>query len=327
MTTSKSTCKHYGWKAELAKIISLNNKMHSVRNKTVGVQTQIERKEILFKAFIQLRALGFKIESPRNFKERHFKALLKYWLDKNLSASTIQKRASILRTLAGWVGKHNMIKPLEDYVEDKSRVRRDQVARVDKSWSTNGVSFQEKLAQMMGYDKKLGAQLMMIKAFGLRRAEAVMFRPIVAMRLGEVSTSIVVEFGTKGGRPRSLSINSDEKRAALAFAVEVAKEGIGHIGWEYLTLKQAIRRYANAMIKFKITKKDLGVTGHGLRHEYLNDTYESIAGQSSPVRGGLKENVDLELDKLAREVTTQEAGHSRLSITSSYFGSYRSGKE
>ena len=62
-------------------------------------------------------------------------------------------------------------------------------------------SYEDKLAQMMDCDVRLGAQMMMIKAYGLRRAEAVMFRPIVAMRLGVESTSIVIEFGTKGGRP------------------------------------------------------------------------------------------------------------------------------
>ena len=317
----------YGWQTELKKLINQHNQQHSTRHKVVGVETQKDREVVLFNAFKQLRTLGFKIEHPKNLQERHFKALLQLWLDENLSASTLQKRTSIIRTLVGWLGKDNMIKPLEDYVEDKSRVRRDQVARVDKSWSSNGVSYEDKLAQMMDYDIRLGAQMMMIKAYGLRRAEAVMFRPIVAMRLGVESTSIVIEFGTKGGRPRSLAINNDEKRVALEFAVSVAKKGIGHIGWEELTLKQAIRKYANAMIKFKITKKDLGVTGHGLRHEYLNDTYEAIAGQPSPVRGGLKENVDPELDRLAREITTQEAGHSRLGVTASYFGSHQPAKK
>ena len=327
MLLTKKTKPHYGWQTELRKLLDQHNKHHSSRDKVVGVETQKDREVVLYNAFKQLRALGFKVEHPKNFQERHFKALLQFWLDENLSASTIQKRTSILRTLVGWMGKSNMLKPLENYVEDKSRVRRDQVARVDKSWSSNGVSYEDKLAQMMDYDIRLGAQMMMIKAFGLRRAEAVMFRPIVAKRLGVESTSIVIEFGTKGGRPRSLAINNDEKRAALEFAVKVAKAGIGHIGWEELTLKQAIRKYANAMIKFKITKKDLGVTGHGLRHEYLNDTYEAIAGQPSPVRGGLKETVDPELDRLAREITSQEAGHSRLGITASYFGSHQPGKK
>lgn len=312
---------------ELKKLLNQYNEQHSSRNKIVGVETRKQREEVLYQTFKELWQLGFKIEDPKNFQERHFVGVLNYWLDNGLSAATVQKKASVLRTLCAWIGKDNMIKPLEDYVEDKSRVRRDQVARVDKSWSTNGVSYEDKLSEMMAYDKKLGAQLMMIKAFGLRRAEAVMFKPIVAMRLGVESTSIVVEFGTKGGRPRSLAINSNEKKAALAFASEVAKEGIGHIGWEELTLKQAIRRYANAMIKFKITKKDLGVTGHGLRHQYLNDRLEGIAGQPSPVRGGLKEDVDTALYKLAREITTQEAGHSRVAITASYFGSHKAAKK
>jgi integrase len=314
------------WKVELRKIIDANNRNHSARDKIVSTETKKNRSDILYQAFTELRGLGFKLDNPANLREKHFEALLEYWLSKKLSSATIQKRTSVLRVFCGWIGRANMIKGLETYVEDVSKVRRVQVAQVDKSWSTNGVSYEDKLKEIEAYDIQAGAQLRMIKAFGLRRREAVCFRPIVAMRLGEESQSITVEFGTKGGRPRSIPIDNDEKREALDHACKISKVTSGHIGWENLTLEQAIKRFANIMQKFGITKKDCGVTAHGLRHEYINDQYEVITGQPSPIRGGKKEDVDPLLDLEARTRLTLDAGHSRLSITPSYFGSHKKRK-
>lgn len=321
--TGNSRPKKHTWKKELAKLIAENNDRHASRNKTVGSRTKESRTELLYQAFTILRnELGCKVDNPRNFKEHHYKRLLDYWLGKGLSAATIQSRTSTLRVFCSWIGKSNMIKPVEDYVEDPSRVRRVQVAQVDKSWSTNGVSYEEKLKLVENYDLKAGAQLRMIKAFGLRKMEAVMFKPIVAMRLGKESTSITIEFGTKGGRPRSILIDSDEKRGALAHACLISKETNGHIGWEDLSLKQAVKRFANIMQKFGITKKDCGVTANGLRHEYMNDEHENITGQPSPVRGGKKEDIDPELELIARTRIALDAGHVRTGITNAYIGSH-----
>lgn len=318
--------KKFIWKVELNKLIEANNRNHSTKNKIVSTDTKKNRSDILFQVFTDLRGpeLGFKLDNPRGFKEKHFEAILEYWLSKKLSPSTIQKRTSVLRVFCGWIGKGNMIKGLENYVkiEDISLIKRVQVAQVDKSWSTNGVSYEDMLRQIEKYDLRAGAQLRMIKAFGLRRREAVCFRPIVAMRLGEESTSITIEFGTKGGRTRSIPIDNDEKRAALVHACKISKVTNGHIGWEVLSLEQAVKRFANIMQKFGITKKDKGVTAHGLRSQYINDQYEVITGQPSPVRGGLKENVYSDLDLEARTRLTLDAGHSRTSITPAYFGSF-----
>lgn len=319
----------YIWKVELKKLIEENNRNHSSKDKIVSTETKKNRSDILFQAFTDLRspALGYKLDNPRGFKEKHFEALLEYWLSKELSPSTLQKRTSVLRVFCGWIGKGNMILSLESYVGDKSLVRRVQVAQVDKSWSTNGVSYQDKLQEVEAYDMNAGAQMRVIKAFGLRREEAVCFRPIRAMRLGEESNTILIEFGTKGGRNRSVPIDNEEKRAALEHVCKIAKTIDGHIGWNTLTLQQAVKRLANIMYKFDITKNALGVTLHGLRHEYLNDGYEIITGQPTPVRGGLKENVDPELDLLARTKMSHEAGHGRTQITTAYSGSFNSQKK
>jgi integrase len=267
--------------------------------------------------------LGFKLDNPANLREKHFEALLEYWLSKELSSATIQKRTSVLRVFCTWIGRPGMIKTLKEYVEDASLVTRKQAAQEDKSWIGNGVSFQDILKLVDAYDSQAGAQLRIINAFGLRREEAICLQPIRAMKLGDHRESIFVEKGTKNGLKRYVSIDNEEKREALANACQLAKVTDAHIGWEGLTLKQAVKRMANIMQKFGVTKKELGVTLHGLRHERLQDIHEEITGEPCAIRGGKLENIDPELELKARHIMTTEAGHARLDITTAYSGSFK----
>ena len=322
-SSNKDHAGKYGWKATLKQLIDQKKGQHAKKDKSVSVLTKVKREEVLFAVFRTLHQLNLRISDPWNFKEKHFIALLNHWLAEGLSPSTIQTRASVIRTFCGWINKPGMIRNLEHYGAPKERIKRVQVAQTDKSWSTNGVTFEDKFKEIGAHDMKLAAQLMMMSEFGLRRLEAICFRPLYAMKQGFESTSIVIDFGTKGGRPRVIPIDSDSKREALQYALRVSKGLHGSIGWEDKTLKQAADYFSNTIRKFGLTKKELGVTSHGLRHQYLNDGYERITGHPSPVRGGEKGAVDPDVEIEARTRMTLEAGHSRTSITPAYYGSHR----
>jgi hypothetical protein len=79
------------------------------------------------------------------------------------------------------------------------------------------------------------------------------------------------------------------------------------------------------MRRLGLTKKALGVVGHGLRHEYANDLYEETSGEPSVVRGGAG-LLSRAADADARRAVTQDLGHARLSVTASYLGPRRSGR-
>ena len=51
------------------------------------------------------------------------------------------------------------------------------------------------------------------------------------------------------------------------------------------TALQAQPRFYYVVRKFGISKKDLGVVAHGLRHQKVNDVFDDEAGGPSPVRG------------------------------------------
>ena len=180
---------------------------------------------------------------------------------------------------------------------------------------TNGVTFEDKFKEIEAHYMKLAAQLLMMREFGLRRLEAICFRPLCAMKQGFESTSIVINFGIKGGRPRTIPIDSDSKREALQYAFNVSIGLHGSISWEDKSLKQAADYFSNTIHQFGLTKKELGVTAHGLRHQLLNDGYERIAWHPSPVKGGEKGALDPAVELEARTRMSLEKGHSRTSIT------------
>lgn len=95
-----------------------------------------------------------------------------------------------------------------------------------------------------------------------------------------------------------------------------------HIGHPDKNLGQAIRRFIYVLEKFGINKNGLGITSHGLRHQHLNDIYEQVTGVPSPERtGSLSSAKDQRTHDLGRMRVSQDAGHSRLSISGAYIGS------
>lgn len=72
-----------------------------------------------------------------------------------------------------------------------------------------------------------------------------------------------------------------------------------------------------------ISRKN-GITSHGLRHERLNEIYQEITGQKSPIKKiEGRGPVDKNLDEIARQEIAETAGHSRASISVAYVGSIK----
>lgn len=76
--------------------------------------------------------------------------------------------------------------------------------------------------------------------------------------------------------------------------------------------------------KAGITQGKLGVTAHGLRHQYAGRRYAQITGMGAPVAQGAPLQVTEDVrtaDRIAREQISRELGHSRPDITHAYTGS------
>ena len=186
------------WKRKLQDQINEHNRQHGSKPKGVSNKTMHERACSLFRSFTLLRRLGYQID-PANLAGRHIQMLVDYWtanariadrcrqrgvamLELPHSTTYIQLQLSFLRVYAdAWIGKPGMVHPLADYVEDTARFKRSYAAEEARSWEGNQVEFKGVFETVAAIDPRVAAQLALQLAFGLRRKEAVMFMPHIAV--------------------------------------------------------------------------------------------------------------------------------------------------
>ncbi|WP_195763755.1 integrase domain-containing protein [Pseudoduganella rivuli] len=343
------------WKAQLDTILKRHNGQHAVRAKVVSHSTMEARGKGLFRSFALLRSLGYE-PSPYNLRNQHIGALVRYWTAEPpspsialsggrnaslrsapYSAAYIQQQLSFLRVFAGWIGKPGMVLDAEKYTKNPATVRRTYTVTKDKGWSGNGVDINTTIDAVAKLDEYVAVQLQMMIAFGLRRKEAIMFRPHAAevpayalpascAVLDRYISFLRIKRGTKGGRLRFAAIRTPEQVKALAVARTVARFPHSHLGRPGLTLKQSLDLFSNVVRSAGITKKELGVTPHGLRHEFAGDLYFEIASIPAPVRGG-DPCSDPDTLKAAYLEVANQLGHGRRQIVNAYLGSPNTPKQ
>ena len=292
------------------------NKTSAVKlNKIVSFNTQDIREKTLFLGFTQLKELGYHIKDPYNFKEKHMKALALHWEKNGLTPATIQTRFSVFRVFCKWINKEGLIGSCEDYVADKASAKRVTVALEDKSWCAQDIDVEKIIDKVLQEDYRVALYIALAYTFGLRLRECYMLKP----HRSDHAIYYLIEEGTKGGgRIRAVPIETDDQRSVVEAAKDFAEKITDHIGYPGLSLSQTRERVRYILKKCGITERKLGVTFHGLRHEFANDFFERHAGFESPVRGGPTERS--EAGDLARLQTSSALGHNRMSITSAYLG-------
>jgi integrase len=336
------------WKRKLQAKIDEHNRKHGRKPKGVSNKTMHERASSLFRSFGLLRRLGFQID-PDHLAGRHIQALVDYWtcnarvadrcgqhgvamLERAHSAAYIQQQLSFLRVYAdSWIAKPGMVHPLASYVDEPARFRRSGVATEDRSWDGNAVEFKRIVEKVAAIDARVAAQLALLLAFGLRRKEAVMFKPHVAVvsrhdvpasqHVSERYAAILrIERGTKGGRLRLVEIRNDEQRLALERVLPFAPHASSHLGHPGISLKQCLKRFDNVMRKAGVTRRQLGVTAHGLRHQFAQEFHVELTDVRAPIRGGDACADAATLNAALLEIARQ-LGHNRPAITCAYLGS------
>ena len=161
---------------------------------------------------------------------------------------------------------------------------------------------------------------------GLRRKEAVQFRPFehvlpfeeTGLPADQRQADRYVWVKGKGGRVRWIALDSPARLAAVAHAQSVVSGSDAHMGDPARDLKRNLRRFDYVLEKFGITLRERGATGHGLRHEVLNEVYRQVSGEASPVQGGGP--VPPALDRTARQAVAHLAGHARVRAAGAYLG-------
>ena len=316
----------------LGLILRRHNWSHSSKPKGVSHRTAQERARFCYWVFDFLRQCdphAFKLD-PRSFSGRHADALMAHWRGQaekgQMAPATIQTYYSHLKTFTRWIGKPSLLKPLPAYFEP-AMFSRSYCATADKSWRARGVDVASMIGEVEAYDTHAAAALWLMHAFGLRFKESVMLRPhvdvVTAHQAGKPDASAALFLdthrGTKGGRRRFVPIEGELAIRAIDYAQRVALRHDDSVSDPALTLVKAIRRQRYVMERFGITRKDLGVVPHGLRHEFAADAYSGQTGVAPPVAGGVP--VAKSIDHAARACVSELLGHGRPAIANVYLGS------
>jgi integrase len=302
---------------ELERLIDSNNAMRA-DGRPASTKTQLERASIIRLALAQLYEMGYRLRRPDALGERHVRALIERWEVEQLVANTLHTRISVLSLFATWIGKRGMVRSPADYLGD--RARRTQVATANKAWQAKGVEPDALIEDARKLDERMALYLALMHEFGLRQKEALQFRPATA--IVEEGRLLHVHDGTKGGRSRFVPIETDGQREVLAWARELSHGKHGSIRWPGHTWAEAKRRFYHLAGKLGMTKAQLGVTGHGLRHGYAQDRYKRKAGQPTPIEGADPRVIDRVTHRQASQEVSLELGHIRLGITGAYYGSH-----
>jgi integrase len=296
------------------------SRVHSttrISNRALSIKTQEFRAAKLCKAFKELRDGGFALQSPWSLKHKHVQHLVDTWIAAGQSGGTIENKLTYLRALAQWMGKTNLIGSLDDYADREALgLKRSYVATEDKSWAAHGVDAVAKIEEIAQTCPYTAVQLKLQAAFGLRIEESFMLRPAEAARNPRM---LAVTRGTKGGRPREVPIET--KIGILEEAARLTNGLTGSTVPADRTLNQWRDWYYYVLEKHGVTKRGMGITSHGLRHEYLQTLYKETTGVEAPIkRAG--ERPDPQLHEEAMRRVVEAAGHSRLTKSGAYLSTF-----
>lgn len=178
-------------------------------------------------------------------------------------------------------------------------------------------------------NERLAIQLELQRELGLRFKESCLMNANSTFNQATATGSIKISLGTKGGKTRTIENINLKQLQTLKLAAEIQKHERSMI-----PSGQSWSNYQNQCYR-DISKTQLNGF-HCERHTYANNRYESIIGVKSPVRAGIKhgkshfnyiaqqKNISIQdakkLDWNTRITISEELGHCRVSITSSYLG-------
>ncbi|RWA55704.1 Fis family transcriptional regulator [Cupriavidus sp. UYMSc13B] len=307
-------------KAELEAVLVDNLKkilsQTRVSLKSASLKTQERRMYTVCRSLVELRERGFLIESPYSLRHKHVQALVDTWVAAGQTGGTIENKLSHLKAFCQWLGKYDLIRSLGEYTDREANgLVRSYVTTRDKSWEGNDVDAVAVIAEIGKDDPRVAVQLKLQAAFGLRIEESWSLK--IATALKNLDTLRVVD-GTKGGRKREVPIRL--QLSVLAEAAKLVDPMSGSTTPASYSIKRWRGHYNSVLRKHGVYKKGLGVTSHGLRHEWAHRMYEEVAGVPAPVKGGAAP--DLEAHRQAIQAVVLGAGHSKDSKSGAYLSTF-----
>jgi len=273
-------------------------------NRDGSYRTQASRERILTLIADQLKELGFRRMGARTLRPKHVEALVERWQDEGLAPATLKNRMSVLRWWAAKVDRRHVVhRSNDDYgIPARQFITNDSKARSVTADDLDRIP-----------DTHVRWSLELQQAFGLRREEAIKFRPAYADQGDHL---LLKASWTKGGKAREVPIRTPEQRALLERLHQSV--GKGSLIPDHLSYRQQVRRYERYTADAGLSRM------HGLRHAYAQRRYRELTGWEAPAAGGPRQQAlsreERRIDREAREVISRELGHEREQIVAVYCG-------
>jgi len=250
-----------------------------------------------------LHELGFRGLRAAGLRRKHVVALVREWKRQGRSIGAMKNRTAHIRWWARRIERPGVVPSNGEL----GIANREYVSNEDRSV----VLDPEKLARVK--DPHVAIALRLEAAFGLRREEAIKFRPARDDRGGCIRLKGST---TKGGRPREVPVRNEAQRTLLDEARRL-------VGGRALIAPE--RTYKQQLKIYESQTRDAGLYRmHGLRHGYALGRYEEITGWKAPAAGGPPRRsltgARRRIDTAARRTIAQELGHGRASVSSVYCG-------
>lgn len=269
-------------------------------NRDGSFATQAERRIALNNIATILHRAGYKVKGARGLKPKHTDIVLGHI--SKLAPATQKNIMAHYRWALGKAGKCGMV--------PKSNADLGIPDRKDSSEDKAIVLDMDALERVTCPYAKMSLRLM--AAFGLRREEAIKFKPALA----DQGDCIHLDGSwTKGGKAREVPVLSERQRALLEEAKVLA--GRGSLIPPEMNYKKQRER-----LEYQSRQK-AGMAGkHGLRHKYAQVRYKALTGWACPKAGGTSKLTPAQrlIDQQVRLQISQELGHERIEITQTYLG-------
>ncbi|EQD39258.1 integrase, partial [mine drainage metagenome] len=215
-----------------------------------------------------------------------------------------------------WIGKPSLVGRTDRHLTAEER-REARAPRV-RAWSARGVDPEGAVGRLYREDPDTGWMLWLCLRLGLRVREAMLLDP--RMRAAD---HLPVTRGAKNGRTRTIPLTPADNEFLTRFENWLARTGHDRCLIPAGVTEARYRSgYYYRLARHGITKRGLGVTSHGLRHEYAQRLVASLEREFG-VGDGMKmvhgTAVPRMADGVALEVSSR-LGHARPSITYQYMG-------
>jgi integrase len=294
------------------------------KRKKISYKTRADRSQSLLRI---AKDLLTECGHPRyltQIKRCHVLKLLCVWKKRKLGVSAVKNNLCYLRVvlwLAG-VDVKNVVPSNRAALHYMGLPTCRTYVSGPKAWESHKIDpFSLILERVMKVDPRVAAVLFLCYSFGLRLKEAMLWHT----KTGVGANGLIhVHHGAKSGRHRDVVLQCHMlEKMAIEYATRFENPltgslvpGMGKLGDK--DLKKFRRRIYTVARFCGITKKELGITIHGLRHSATCRWYFEITGTLAPILGGGP--VDYLLDRKARTIISRRLGHARLSITDVYLG-------